>query len=101
MDPGVLFDANNVTLLLFCAGLCVVAVVLMTALQFIGGILGFVFGLLGPLLEILAGGPLAWLGCFFMLIACGACGLVSWAIVSGLQSCGTDQAINLCRLFGS
>ena len=83
-----------------CGLLCVVGGVIFVVLQ----ILGFGFEILFHVLEffgqILAGGPIAWCGCFVFVFGCGACGLLTWALATALPNCGTAEALNICRLLG-
>jgi len=79
---------------------CVVGIAVMFFMQFISGIFGFVLGFLEIGLEIFAGGPIAWCGCFVVLGICGGCGALIFSIISVIPSCGTPNAVNLCRLIG-
>jgi hypothetical protein len=88
-----------------CVLLCGMAVVLVLGLHFFGiifDILGVVFGLFTGGLELgmglVAGGPIAWCGCIVLIVVLlGCCGLVFTA--SGiLNSCGTPDQVNFCRL---
>jgi hypothetical protein len=92
------FDTLN---LLLCAGvLCLGGGALLVVLQFLGGFIQIIGGLLGFFFELLNGGPLAWCGCLIALG--GGCGLIVLVLylVQVLPQCGTPQAINLCRLLG-
>ncbi|RMG80695.1 MAG: hypothetical protein D6712_17615 [Chloroflexi bacterium] len=92
------FDLNSALgIVLLCGGLCVVGVVLMIALQFISGTLGFLLGFFELFIEILAAGPIAWCGCLLMLFACAICGLMIYSLVT---VCGTPDQVMICRFFG-
>ena len=91
-------DPTSIALCL--GGLCVVGFVGMFLLQFLGGALQIVGGLIGLVLNGLGGGPIAWCGCIVVLaIACGLLSLISY-LFSVIPQCGTSQAVNLCRLLG-
>jgi hypothetical protein len=94
-------DAGSAILLVLgCAVLCVVGFVLMSALQFIGGILEFFGSFLGMFFEILSGGPVSWCGCLLALVGLAGCCIVALLIAQSLATCGTPQATNFCSLFG-
>jgi hypothetical protein len=94
-------DAGTAVLLaLGCVVLCVVGFVLLSALQFLGGILEFLGSFLGIFFEILSGGPLSWCGCLLALVGLAGCCAVGLLIVQSLSTCGTAQASNFCSLFG-
>jgi hypothetical protein len=88
------------TILLIVGGLCVlclVGIVLSVGFQ----IFGVVFNLLGGVLEfvfgIFGGSPC---GCILVIGGLIVCGGLAWLLYSGLQTCGTPQAVNFCGLLG-
>lgn len=101
MDFLTQIDWNAVLPVLgICAGLCIFGGAIVFILQIIGAGLSIVGGIVEFVLEIVAGGPFVWCGCFLILLVAGACGLITMAFVSGLQTCGTDNPLILCRFFG-
>jgi len=84
-----------------CALLCLVAVVGFVLIQFVGFGFDIIFGVLGFLGDIIAGGPIAWCGCLVMIFGSGICGLITFAFASVLPNCGTPDAVNLCRFLGT
>jgi len=94
-------DVGSAALLaLGCGVLCIVGFVLLSALQFLGGILEFLGSFLGIFFEILSGGPLSWCGCLLGLIGLAGCCVVVLLVAQSLWTCGTPQAANFCSLFG-
>lgn len=84
-----------------CLGsLCVGGIAVGFVFQLLGGVVQIVGALVGVVLNVLSGGPIAWCGCgLLLLFGCGVVSLVGW-LASALPQCGTLQAVNLCRLFG-
>lgn len=81
---------------LFCSLLCCGGAIILVVLSVIGG----AFELLGSLIELLIGiDPFGGCGCLFMPFACLLCGGVLYSVASILSTCGTPDAVNLCRLF--
>jgi uncharacterized protein involved in cysteine biosynthesis len=86
-------------MLVICGLLCVGGVVLLVVLQVLGGVLGFLFGFVEMFLGILSGGPASWCGCLAVLIGIVVCGGLAFMLAGALSSCGTPDAVNLCRIF--
>lgn len=80
-------------------GLCAAGVVLLLVLQVLGTGLALFASLLEIGLELLAGGPFVWCGCFVLIGMLCMCGLIFSAIATGLQTCDTDSPLILCRFF--
>lgn len=95
-----LFTGENLTLLLLTVGCCAVGIVGFFVLQFVGGVLDIVSGVMGLVFGVLGGGPVAWCGCALVLMLLCGCGFMVYAYVGIIPSCGTANAVNLCRLFG-
>lgn len=91
LDPNVL-----IYVAVACGLLLVVGLILFLAAQFLGTILST----LELLLEVVAGGPIAWCGCLLVILGCAVCGGVGIMLATSLRSCGTPQAVNLCSVFG-
>lgn len=93
-----IIDANTALLLgVGLCGLCVVGVVLLIGAQLlgigfeiIGGILEFVFGVVG-------GNPCGCIVIVGMLVVCGG-GV--YLIATTIAACGTPDATNFCSLIG-
>lgn len=94
----VLFE--NANLILICSLLCIGGFFLGIILQVLGGLLGFVFGIVDFLLNIITGGPAAWCGCIVILGGGFLCVVMSITMVNLLSTCGTPEAVNFCRLLG-
>lgn len=81
---------------LICAGGILLAVVL----PFLTTLFTFVSSLLEFLFDVLAGGPVAWIGCFLLaVLIVGCCGLVA-VLVYTYSTCGTPNQVNFCTWFG-
>ncbi len=91
LDPAV-----YTWLALICGGLCILGVVVF----FFGQAFGFLFEFFGFFVELATSGPFGLCGCLVGLVACVGCALAAVLVNYGLQTCGTPDAINLCRLFG-
>jgi hypothetical protein len=91
---------DALTVVFVAGGLCIVGVVIFFLLNVLGGALQIVGSIVGLVAGIIQGGPLAWCGCLLIMgLVCGGFFLVT-TLANVLSSCGTPQAINLCRLFG-
>jgi len=97
-----LADLDFGVLVLVC-GCCI-------ALVFFGGIISFALGVVGAafdiigsvvgiILDILGGGPVAWCGCLVAIVILLGCGGVMLALANALSTCGTPEAVNFCRIF--
>jgi len=95
LDPD-----NPLVLAAACALLCVAGLALTLGLQAISGLLEVLASLAGMLMELLAGGPVAWCGCLALLALVIGGGIVLLLLVQGLAACGTPEAINFCELLG-
>lgn len=94
-------DLGNAALIgVVCACLCGVLVVLGILLQFLSGTLELVVGVFEFIFQIISGGPLAWCGCLLMILGICACAFCGILFFSAIQTCGTPDALNICRLLG-
>ncbi len=94
-------DPNNPLILAgACALLCVAGLALTLGLQALSGVLEILSSLAGMLMEMLAGGPVAWCGCLALLALIVGGGVVAFLLVQGLTACGTPEAINFCSIIG-
>ncbi|MCB9459917.1 MAG: hypothetical protein H6670_09720 [Anaerolineaceae bacterium] len=91
---------SSPTLLLCCCGICIVGMIVVFGLQFIGVLIEGLGHFLDIFLGILGGGPFAWCGCLVVLAILAACGIIAIAFFNVLGTCGTPAQVNLCRLFG-
>lgn len=94
-------DGSTVAILAV-AGLCLLCLILpilMSGLHFVGMILDLITGVIGAILQLLAGGPAQWCGCLVAIFGCGLVAAVVWLVVTGLSSCDTAHT-NFCALFG-
>ena len=85
---------------LVCGLLCCGGFILSVVLTFVGGALEVVFGLLSAIGDVLSGGPSAWCGCLVVVFGCLLCSGGTVLVISLLQTCGTEDRVNLCRFFG-
>lgn len=83
-----------------CALLCVGLVILSLVMQFLDIFLGIVGAVFSLLFGVLEGGPIAWIGCLFLILGCAVCGLLVALLGSALATCGTPDAMNICRILG-
>lgn len=83
-----------------CSLLCVVGILGFVLLQILGFGLSILAGLLELIVGVFTGGPIAWCGCFLMVGVVGACCILTLGIALLAPSCGTPDAVNLCRLLG-
>jgi hypothetical protein len=95
MDSGTIFWI--VVGLSLCCG---VLILVSFGLQIIGNVVGLFSGITDFFFGILGGGPQSWCGCLVLVGGCGMCGVLVWAMYGFLQTCGTPNAVNFCRLFG-
>lgn len=94
-------DGGTVILLaLGCGLLCVVGVALSLGFQLVGGFLDLVGGVFAIFGGLTGGGEISCCGCIVLLGGLSVCGVGAFAIYQLTQTCGTPDAINLCRLFG-
>lgn len=94
-------DGSSGLLIAVCGVLlCVGGIVLIFGVQLLGGLLNTLFGFVELFFNILAGGPVAWCGCLVFLFGCILCAALVLGILSILPTCGTEDAINLCRFLG-
>lgn len=83
-----------------CALSCGVMVILFLGIQILGGALEIFTGVFELIGGFLGGGPISCCGCIILIGGCGICGLfISWG-AGMLQTCGTPDAVNFCRLLG-
>lgn len=81
--------------------LCVVGLLLGFLLQFLGIAFDVIGGILDVVFQVISGGPIAWCGCLLLIGGCGICGVFMYGVYGALQTCGTPEALNICRIFGS
>lgn len=98
--PDILDGINMATVGLTLCGLCVVGIILIGALQIIGGALGFFGNILEFGLGLMAGGPIVWVGCLVVLGLCMGCALVASLGAGIFSTCGTPQEVRFCVWFG-
>lgn len=101
--PDFLQNLDSSTLILIAGGcglLCVVLVVVSAFLQIFGNIVEIFTGLFGFIFGFAGNVPFGGCGCIVILLGCGVCGVIGVGIANTLQSCGTAEAVNFCRLFG-
>lgn len=101
--PEFLQNIDSSTLILIAGGcglLCVVLVVVSTVLQIFGNVLEIVTGLFGFVFGFAGNIPGGGCGCIVILLGCGVCGGLGVGLSNFLQTCGTPEAVNFCRLLG-
>ena len=94
IDPGLLpYIAVG------CALLCVVILVIGFLLQAVGSIFEVIFGFAEVVIDLLQGGPIAWLGCLLLILGgLGVAGAV-FLLLNAPTSCAANPT-NFCRWFG-
>lgn len=97
-------DPSTVILLgLGCTCLCGVIFVLgvfINIIEILVNIFEMFFGVISGLLGGILGVGDPGCGCVFLIFGCGGCGLLTWTVLNVLQTCGTAEQVNFCRLFG-
>ncbi len=94
-------DANSALLIAVgCVVLCGVGLLLFFGLQIIGGTFGVLIGFVELFVQVLSGGPVAWCGCFLLLVSCALCSGIVIFLATMLPKCSTPEAVNFCRFFG-
>lgn len=75
--------------------LCLVGLLLMFGLQFLGSIFGVVFGLVDIVGSLIGGGPVSWCGCLVLVFVCVLC--AGGALL--ITNCNANPgAMNFCLL---
>lgn len=82
-----------------CALLCVVVVVIGFLLQAVSSIFDVIFGLFELVIDLLQGGPVAWLGCCFLVLGLVACAGTVFLLLNATATCAVHPT-NFCRWFG-
>lgn len=104
MDFLQALQSADMSTVLIAAGLCLVCFLGFGLIGFVLSLLGFIGDLVGGVTNILFGllgcGPLPGCGCVVVVIGLAGCGVMSMYVVRIVQSCGTPQAVNFCRLLG-
>lgn len=101
MQLDQLLQGNNVYVLLgvCCCGLCVLGLVF----SIVAPILDMVMGVVGMLLDfastLFGAGPIPGCGCVVVLALVASILAVGALTASILSTCGTAQATNFCSLF--
>ena len=95
IQPG-----SIVSLVVICVVIIIIGAVLGFVVNFFGSILGVIGSTFGLFTDFLAGGPIVWCGCVVGIVVLALCAIGIFAVGSLLSTCGTPEAINLCRLFG-
>lgn len=99
MSFDLLGDLSPLLLIVCCALLCVVGPVLLFALQFIDVLLGIIGVFIDAVGGLFGGGFEGCCGCIVLLVLLLSCAAGILLTVSLLQTCGTSDAVNLCRFF--
>ncbi|MCY4464316.1 MAG: hypothetical protein OXE46_02130 [Chloroflexi bacterium] len=82
-----------------CALLCMALLVIGFVMQALSGIIEVLLGIFGALVDLLQGGPGAWLGCALAVITLAACAGIAFLLLDAPSSCAA-QPTNFCRWFG-
>lgn len=91
---------SGVLLGLGLACLCGAGLLALFVLQIFSGFFEIFFGFFSFILEMVSGGPLGFCGCFVIVGLLGICGVLMFSVLAVLPNCGTENAVNLCRLLG-
>ncbi len=95
LQPG-----SIVSLVVICVVIFIIGAILGFVVNFLGSILGVIGSTFGLFTDFLAGGPVVWCGCVVGIVILALCAISIVGVGTMLSSCGTPEAINLCRLFG-
>ncbi len=82
-----------------CALLCVALLVIGFVLQALSGVIDLLLGILGAFVDLLQGGPGAWLGCALAIITLAACAGIAFLLIDAPNSCAAHPT-NFCRWLG-
>ncbi len=82
-----------------CALLCVALLAIGFVLQALSGVIDLLLGILGAFVDLLQGGPGAWLGCALAIITLAVCAGIAFLLIDAPNSC-TAHPTNFCRWFG-
>ena len=82
-----------------CALLCIVVIVLGFVLQAVSSIFEVVFGLFEAVIDLLQGGPGAWLGCGLLIFALLACAGTIFLLLNAPASCA-EHPTRFCIWLG-
>jgi hypothetical protein len=94
-------DANTIFLVaVACIALCGIGVLLFFGLQIIGTSIGVFAGIFELVTQVISGGPVSWCGCLVLFLGCSFCAVITISVVGIIQSCGTPDAVNFCRILG-
>ncbi|GEM_PF-677955 len=97
-------DAGSAVLIALGLGVvCVIGVILLLAVNILGGAFGIVGNLLGGITGLLGGitsNPVSCCGCFALLGVIAVCGASIFGISQLFSGCGTVDATNFCSFFG-
>lgn len=94
-----LSDINPVVAIGVLCMLCAGTTVLVLLLSVISGLLDVVMFVFETAFNLVQSGPMGCCGCLVAIIACGGCLFFILTVSGILQSCGTPDAVNFCRLF--
>ncbi len=100
MDLSALEPSTVVLIAALCGGLCIVGVVLSVVVNLLGSVLGLLTLPLQLLAVPLAGDPFSCCGCLVLIVGLLLCGGLTFGGISLVQTCGTSDQVNLCRLLG-
>ncbi len=103
MSPDALTEllggASPLLVICGCGLLCVIGIILLFVLQLVD----LVFDTLSIFVDlfggIFGGGFEGCCGCIVLIFAMFGCGGAILLVLNLLQTCGTENAVNLCRLF--
>ncbi|NJL54631.1 hypothetical protein HC928_05115 [bacterium] len=94
-------EVSPLLLVCGCALLCVVGIALLFVLQLLDVVLSVIGGVFGPFRRVSSGGGFeGFCGCIVLLVLFGGCCGLTVLTVNLVQTCGTPDAVNLCRVIG-
>ena len=82
-----------------CALLCIVVFIIGFLLQAVSSIFDVFYGMFELLIDLLQGGPVAWCGCLFVLVAVVALAGAILLVLNAPESCAA-YTTNFCSWLG-
>lgn len=93
-------EVSPLLLVCGCALLCVAGIGLLFVLQVLDVVLGVVGGVVDLFGAFFGGGFEGCCGCIVLLAVIAGCFGLTVIAVNLVQTCGTPDAVNLCRVLG-
>jgi membrane-bound ClpP family serine protease len=79
--------------------LCIALFVIGFLLQAVSGIFEVLGGIIEIVIDVMQGGPIAWCGCFLLIIGLAACAGFTYLYLQAPESCA-EHPTHFCQWFG-